>query len=124
MEIVGLEQKVSDGINNLIAKFVGVKPHPLAEILESEIKRHLKYARRPEYTAIDALHFFLVIKKSKILHEVWRAYERLMRLKSDKARREEFIKLQQWLKNELINNNFYLRRLFKNTKVNRRFLNM
>ena len=58
MEIVGLKQKVNDDIINLIAKFVVVKPHPLAEILESEIKRHLKYARKPEYTTIDALHFF------------------------------------------------------------------
>ena len=63
MEIVGLKIFVPNEINNLIAKFVGVKMHPLAEMLEKAIKRHLKNARNPQYTATDALHFILVIKK-------------------------------------------------------------
>ena len=65
MGIVGLKQNVNDEIINLIAKFVGVKPHPLAEILEKEIKRNLKNVRNPLYTATDALHFLLVMKKKK-----------------------------------------------------------
>ena len=123
MEIVGLKNFIPDDINNLIAKFVGVKPHPLAEILEKEIGRRLRNARTSEYTATNALHFILVIKKSNVIHHVWKTYDRLKHLKSDKARREEFVKLQRWLKHELINNNFYLSRLFKDTKINR-FFNM
>ena len=33
MEIVALKQKVDDDINKLIAKFVGIKPHPAAKLL-------------------------------------------------------------------------------------------
>jgi hypothetical protein len=66
MEIVGLKFFVPNEINNLIAKFVGVKMHPLAEMLEKAIKRYLKNARNPEYTAIDALHFILVIKNQML----------------------------------------------------------
>jgi len=75
MEIVGLKFFVNDDINNLIAKFVGVKPHPLAENLEKQIGRHLKNARNPQYTATEALHFILVIKKkSNAIHQVWKTY--------------------------------------------------
>ena len=41
MEIVGLKQKVDNDINKLIAKFVGIKPHPLAKLL---INFSYKYA--------------------------------------------------------------------------------
>ena len=34
MEIVGLKNFVQDDANNLIAKFVGFKSHPLAELLK------------------------------------------------------------------------------------------
>ena len=63
MEIVGLKNFVPNEVNNLIAKFVGVKMHPCAEILKKQIERHLNGARNPEYTATDALHFLFVIKQ-------------------------------------------------------------
>jgi hypothetical protein len=122
--IVEFRKVVPDEINNLIAKFVGVKTHPIAKMFNALIEYSMRTSRNPEYTVANALHLFLVIKKSDIIHRVWKTYDRLKHLKSDKARRGEFIKLPQWLKNELLNNNFYLSRLFKDTKVNRRFLNM
>ena len=40
MEIVGLTQKIDDGINQLIFKFVGVKPHPFAKHIKQVIDRN------------------------------------------------------------------------------------
>jgi hypothetical protein len=40
MEIVGLKQKVDNDINKLIAKFVGVKPHPFAKHIKQVIARN------------------------------------------------------------------------------------
>ena len=37
MEIVGLKNFVSDDVNKLIAKFVGMPIHPIAKVLQSEI---------------------------------------------------------------------------------------
>ena len=34
MEIVGLKKIVQDDVNRLISKFVGFKPHPVAELLQ------------------------------------------------------------------------------------------
>jgi DNA-binding transcriptional regulator YbjK len=67
MEIVGLKNIVPDDINKLIAKFVVVKMHPRAEILKKRIEHHLRTARNPQYTATDALHFIIFIKKKIML---------------------------------------------------------
>ena len=40
MEIVGLTNFVQDDINKLTAKFVGVEPHPLAEILKPSFEEY------------------------------------------------------------------------------------
>ena len=38
MEIVGLKQKVDDYVNKLIAKFVGLKPHPIASTIKESFQ--------------------------------------------------------------------------------------
>jgi hypothetical protein len=123
MEIVGLKQKVQDDINKIIFKFVGVKMHPWAEKLKKEIEYHLRGVRNPEYTVTDAIGSILGYKQAGLGHRVFESYDGLKKMRSDKARREEFIKLQRWLKVALLRNNFYLNRLFGESKVNQAFLN-
>ena len=123
MEIVGLKQKVQDDVNKLIFKFVGVKIHPWAEKLKKEIEYHLKTARNQEYAVTDTIGSILAYKQVGLRFRVFVTYARLENMKNDKTRREEFIKLQRWLKVAVLRNNFYLNRLFRESKVNKAFLN-
>ena len=48
MEIVGLKNFVQDDVNKLTAKFVGVKPHPLAKVMAEAIEMYNTYNRPKE----------------------------------------------------------------------------
>ena len=121
MEIVGLKNFVSDDVNKLIFKFVGFK-HPVARLFDAHIDLTSRYARNPEYTVKDALHFILVWKKGGLIHTVFKAYWKLKQLKSQEVKRDEFVKLQRWLRYELLSNSFYLMRIFADSKINFTFL--
>ena len=121
MEVVGLKNFVQDDINKLIFKFVGFR-HPVAEILNSYIISIQRNARNPKYTVKDALHFILVWKKGGLIHTVFKTYWKLKQLKSQKVKRDEFMKLQRWLRYELLNNSFYSMRIFADSKINHAFL--
>ena len=90
--------------------------------LKKEIEYHLKTARNREYTVTNAIGSILAYKQSGLSHRVCETYDGLKKMKSDKTRREEFLKLQRWLKVALLQNNFYLSRLFGESKVNQAFL--
>ena len=55
MEIVGLKNFVPDNVNNLIFKFVGLKPHPLAEIMVEAIECCNRYNRPEEESFVSFL---------------------------------------------------------------------
>ena len=122
MEIVALKKIVHDDVNKLIFKFVGVKMHAWAEKLKKEIEYRLRTARIREYTVTNAIGSILAYKQAGLSHRVCETYDCLKKMKSDKARREEFLKLQRWLKVSMLRNNFYLSRLFGESKVNQAFL--
>ena len=116
MEIVGLKNFVQDDVNKLIFKFVGFK-HPVAEIFSKEV------GKDAEYFVEHTLNVILVMKQEEIQHKIFKSYWKLSKLKNDKERRGEFIKLKRWLKKELLTEQWYLTRLFKNSKINQVFLN-
>ena len=116
MEIVGLKNFVQDDVNRLIAKFVGFK-HPVAEIFSKKV------GKDAEYFVEHTLNVILVMKQGEIQHKIFKSYWKLSKLKNDKERRGEFIKLKRWLKRELLTEQWYLTRLFKNSKINQVFLN-
>ena len=97
MEIVGLKQKVPDNINSLISKFVGVKPHPIAEMFKSKIEHINNNCFLTEGLMEEALHYILRMKQSRVICRVHKTYAMLEKLNNDKKRRSEFIKVRRWV---------------------------
>ena len=116
MEIVGLKKFVQDDINKLIAKFVGVKPHPIAKLLKDA---ELYYVHMRQ--SMPWPREILYNRKCEILDFIVKQLCDLQALNS-KKRRETFAQLPKWVKTELLYGRCRVLSLFEKPKINRNFI--
>ena len=103
MEIVGLKQKVDNDVNKLIFKFVGVKPHPLAELINESKGYWLKtwgtfHEAHNENDGFSFKNWLTYGAKQKLERMVNHVAKEIKIMRPINNRREEFSKLRPWLR--------------------------
>ena len=118
MEIVGLKNCVPDDVNKLIAKFVGLKPHPIATHLKDAATFYTHMRHIMTWTE-EIVYWKRCASSKRVVSE----FCDIGHLNS-KRRREIFAHLPKWLKMELLFGRFKagVEEMFKTPKINQRFI--
>ena len=120
--VVGLAGKIPDGVNNLIATFVGFQSKPA-----KEINKKVTHLRRgwshweDEYVLREAVRWLKAMKEERFNRHIGNVRKEIEKQKSIAKKREAFLELREWEQRYLITRYWYW--MFPSNAKNLRFLN-